>query len=132
MNIAVTVDGLADLLADLETLPERAAEKFPGVVSRGALQIKTDWRRRWSPVGQAPHNLPHVVRGIGYDLDRHGTEYSAEIGVARTNPQASLAHFPEFGSVNNAPLPGGAPALRAEAPKFVRAVAEVAEELLRG
>jgi hypothetical protein len=132
VDVKVTVAGLADLLADLESLPARAEEKFPGVVSRGALQIKTDWRRRWSPVGRAPHNLPHVVRGIGYDTDHTPPRYSAEVGVARSNPQASLAHFPELGSPKNAPLPGGLPALLAEAPKFVRAVAEVAEDLLRG
>lgn len=132
MGVTVTVTGLDDLIRDLESLPARAAEKFPGVVSRGALQIKADWKRRWTPVGRAPHNLPHVARGIGYDLDRSGTQYSAEIGVARTNPQASLAHFPEFGSIKNAPLPGGAPALRTEAPKFVRAVADLAEKLLSG
>lgn len=132
MGVTVTVTGFDDLIRDLESLPERAAAKFPGVVSRGALQIKTDWRRRWTPVGAPPHQLPHVVRGIGYDMDRKGTRYSAEIGVARTNPQASLAHFPEFGSIKNAPLPGGSPALRAEEPKFLRAVAELAEQLLSG
>lgn len=129
--MGVVVVGLDDLLADLESLPARAADKFPGVVSRGALAIKTDWRRRWSPIVTG-HNLPHLAAGIGYDTDRHGTRYSAEIGVSRQNSQSSLAHFPEFGSINNAPHPGGLPALLAEEPRFVQAVADLAEELLRG
>jgi hypothetical protein len=130
--VGVTVTGLDKLIRDLEALPARAQKEFPGVLSRGALQIKQDWRRRWSPVGAPPHQLPHVRRGIGYDLHRKGTRFLAEIGVARSNPQASLAHFPEFGSVNNAPLPGGAPALRAETPKYIKAVGDLAEKLLSG
>lgn len=130
--MGVTVTGLDELLDDLESLPARAQEQFPGVLSRGALQIKLDWKRRWSPVGAAPHQLPHVVRGIGYDLYRHGTNLSAEIGVSRRNPQASLAFFAEFGLPTQAPHPGGAPALRTEAPKYVKAVADLAEKLLSG
>lgn len=128
------VTGLAELLADLEALPEKAPSEFRKVVSRGALQVKADWRRRWSPIAAAPHNAPHLARGVGYDLDtdRAGTHFDAEIGVHRRNPQAPLAHFPEFGSVRNAPTPGGAPALKVEAPKFTRAVAELAERLLSG
>ena len=52
--------------------------------------------------------------------------------MARSNPQASLAHFAENGSPTSAPYPGGLPALRTEAPKFVRAVGELAVKLLNG
>jgi hypothetical protein len=129
----VTVTGLDELVDALESLPARAPAKFRLVVSRGALNIKLDWRRRWSPIALAPHNAPHLARGIGYDTDeRAGVHFEAEIGVAATNPQAPLAHFPEYGSVRNAPSPGGLPALLAEEPRFVRAVAEAAEELLDG
>lgn len=131
--MGVKVAGLDELLHDLEALPARAQEQFPGVLGRGGLQIKLDWKRRWSPhIAAAPHHLPHVVRGIGYDVDRKGTKYTVEVGVSRRNPQASLAHFAELGSPTSAPYPGGLPALRTEAPKFVRAVAELAEKLLRG
>lgn len=130
--MGVTVTGLDELLADLDSLPERAQKEFPGVLSRGALQIKLDWKKRWSPVAAAPHDLPHVARGIGYDVDRHGTRFEAEIGVSKRNPQASLAHFAEFGSPTSAPYPGGKPALKTEAPKYTRAVADLAEKLLSG
>jgi HK97 gp10 family phage protein len=130
--VGVTVTGLDELLADLDSLPARAQKEFPGVVSRGALQIKLDWKRQWSPVHTAPHQLPHLARGIGYDLARRGTHFSAEIGVAKSNPQSPLAHFAEFGSINNPPHPGGAPALRREAPKYSKAVADLAEKLLSG
>lgn len=130
------VTGLAELLADLEGLPEKAPAEFRKVVSKGALNIKADWRRRWTPIARAPHNAPHLARGVGYDLDqdRAGTHIEAEIGVHRANPQASLAHFPEFGDASSRtpPTPGGAPALRVEAPKFTKAVADLAERLLSG
>lgn len=130
--MGVTVTGLDELLADLDSLPERAQKDFPGVLSRGALQIKLDWKRRWSPIAAAPHHLPHVTRGIGYDLHRQGTRFEAEIGVAKSNPQASLAHFAELGSPTSPPFPGGWPALKTEAPKYTRAVADLAEKLLSG
>jgi hypothetical protein len=131
--MGVRVTGIDELLADLDALPVDAPAKFRKVVSKGALNVKTSWRRRWSPIALAPHNAPHLARGVGYDTsEEHGTQFSAEIGVAASNQQAPLAHFPEFGSVRNAPTPGGAPALDEEEPRFVRAVAEVAEELLDG
>lgn len=130
--MGVTVTGLDDLIDDFDALPERSFDGFARVLGRGSMNIKADWKRRWSPVGGAPHHLPHVARGIGYDVDRDGTHFEAEIGVTKRNPQASLAHFPEFGSVNNAPMPGGAPALRTEAPKYTKAVADLAEKLLSG
>jgi hypothetical protein len=131
--MGVRVTGFDELLADLESLPARAAPAFRRVVAKGAVNIKMSWRRRWSPIARAPHNAPHLARGVGYDTsERGGVHFEAEIGVHPANPQAPLAHFPEFGSVRNAPTPGGAPALDEEEPRFVRAVAEVAEELLDG
>lgn len=127
------VTGMNELLADLDSLSARATPAFRKVVARGAVNVKKSWRRRWTPVGQAPHNLPHITRGIGYDTsERGGVHFEAEIGVAASNPQAPLAHFPEFGSIKNAPLPGGWPALLEEEPRFVNAVAEVADQLLDG
>lgn len=131
--MGVRVVGLDDLLRDLDAIPVEGPKRFRKVVAKGAFNIKLDWRRRWSPrIGGGGQNLPHIVRGIGYETDEKGTTFSAEIGVAANNPQAPLAHFPEFGSIKNAPNPGGAPALAEEAPRFVQAVADVAVDLLEG
>ena len=127
------IHGMAELLAHLEAIPAEAEKKFGRVVGRGAMNIKADWKRRWSPrIGGGLEHLPHVVRGIGYDTTERATHFLAEIGVIKTNPQASLAHFAEMGSINNAPNPGGLPALRAEDPRFVQAVQDAAVELLEG
>ena len=132
--MGVKVTGLDELIRDLEAIPEKGGKKFGAVVGKGATNVKRDWQRRWSPrIGGGPENLPHVVRGIGYDrVPDRGTHFEAEIGVSRRNPQASLAHFAEMGSVRNAPIPGGLPALLTEDPKFVQAVADAAVELLEG
>ena len=132
--MGVKVTGLDELIRDLEALPEKAPKKFAAVVGRGATNVKRGWQRRWSPrIGGGPENLPHVVRGIGYDrVPETGTHFEAEIGVSKRNPQASLAFFAELGSVNNAPHPGGLPSLLEEEPRFVQAVADTAVELLEG
>jgi hypothetical protein len=130
--MGVKVTGLDALIRDLEQVPAKAPDKFGRVIGRGAMNIKAAWKRRWSPVGAAPHQLPHVARGIGYDTTERATYFFADIGVSKRNPQASLAHFPEFGSINNAPLPGGSPSLREEDPRFVKAVGDAAIELLEG
>jgi len=129
----VKVTGLDELIHDLEQLPVDGPPKFRAVVSKGALNIKTAWRARWSPrIGGGGQNLPHIVRGIGYDLDETATNFHADIGVDPLNPQAPLAHFPELGSIRNAPNPGGLPSLLEEEPRFVDAVADAAVELLEG
>lgn len=130
--MGVVVRGLDEFVRDLESLAERARRRFPKVVSRGALNIKTDWRARWDAIKQPRTHIPHLVDGIGYDTDDSPPEWSASIGVARSNSQAPLAHLLEFGSVNNPPYPGGQASLDDEEPRFVQAVAEAAEELLDG
>lgn len=73
-----------------------------------------------------------MVRYIGYDLREKGATFTAHVGVSRASSQASLAHFAEYGLINQAPHPGGWPALHAEAPKFIKAAGDVAVELLEG
>ncbi len=131
--MGVTVVGLDELIHDLERVQSDGPPKFRKVVAKGARNIKVEWKRRWLPrIGGGAMNLPHIVRGIGYDTDETATTFSAEIGVSRTNSQAPLAHFPEYGSIKNAPNPGGLPSLLEEEPRFVRAVADAAVDLLEG
>lgn len=127
MSRSVRIVGMDELIRDLEEFPEKSRPGFKRVVAKGALNIKMAWRKRWLPeIGKPPQNLPHVVRGIGYDTDETSHSFSAEIGVIATNPQASLAFFPEYGSINNPPMPGGQPSLDEEDPRFVDAVADAA------
>lgn len=124
--------GLTALIRDLETLAERAEETFPKVVSKGALNIKTDWRAGWNAIKRYPTHIPHIVSGIGYDTDDSPPEWSASVGVDAANRQAFLAHILEYGTVHNAPYPAGQAALDAEEPLFVKAVGDAGVDLLEG
>jgi len=114
----------------LDSLPERAAREFRKVVSKGALNIKTEWRATWEASKRFPTHIPYLVQGIGYDVDEDVWLFSAEIGVSARNRQQHIAHLLEYGSIHNAPIPGGQMALDAEQPRFVEAVEALGEKLL--
>jgi hypothetical protein len=112
-------DGLAGLIADFEREVKLAPGEARKVVAKGAINVTSDWRKRWSGHAHAPR-LPYAV---GYDLNWFlGGKIEAEIGPDKDKPQGALGNLFEYGSVNNAPIPGGAPALEAERPKFEKAM----------
>lgn len=128
--MGTTTHGMDEWLHVLDTLEERAAREFPKVVSKGALNIKRDWRAGWDAIKHVRTHIPHIVSGIGYDTSREGWVFSAEIGVAASNRQAFLAHILEYGTLHSAPHPAGQMALDAEEPRFIQACADIAEKLL--
>lgn len=126
MKITVTTAGDAELLAVLHDAGRDVVPEVEKVAARGALQVKRDWADRWRGLAHAPA-LP---RAVSYDVDVRGTRVDAEIGPDKARRQGALGNLLEFGSVNNAPRPAGAPALAAEAPRFEAALATVGERLL--
>jgi hypothetical protein len=114
-------DGLNMLVAELEHAARVAPDEARKVTQKGALNIKTDWRRRWSGFAHAPA-LPYA---IGYDTQVRGRQVEAEIGPDKDKRQGALGNVFEYGTVKNAPIPGGAPALEAERPKFERALGDL-------
>lgn len=113
-------------IADLRRAAVEIEEQGEQVVSKGALNIKTDWKEHWD--GYA--HLPHLPRAINYDVQRDGGTVEASIGPVRGELQAGLAPYIEYGTVNNPPLPGMEPAVDEEEPRFERAVADLGEKLL--
>lgn len=111
-------NGLHSLAAELAHAAAVAPAESGKVVAKGAVNIKKDWRKRWTGFPHAPA-LPYA---IGFDLRFHGVESEAEIGPDKDRPQGALGNLLEYGSVKNAPIPGGAPALEAERPKFEKAL----------
>jgi hypothetical protein len=124
--IRIEGEGFDDLAALLRTASNRAPEEARKVASKGALQIKNDWRRRWSGLAHAPA----IPFAIGYDVRSSGGTVEAEIGPDKAKRQGALGNLLEYGSIHNAPIPGGAPALRAEGPKFTKALEDMAVRLL--
>lgn len=102
-------------------------EEVKKVTGRGCNNIKQEWKRRWSGHAHLPH-LPHT---INYDVTRKGDIITGEVGPDRLKGgQAPLAAIIEYGQGANAPIPGGAPALEMEAPRYERALANLGVELL--
>ncbi|MET7395619.1 hypothetical protein ABZS66_19225 [Dactylosporangium sp. NPDC005572] len=95
-------------------------------MTKGALNIKNDWRQRWSGIAHAPALGSAVTFDVFYTL----TAVNAEIGPDKQRRQGALANLIEFGSENNAPIPGGLPALQTEEPKFALALEGVPMKLL--
>lgn len=123
---SVTVHGMDELIAALRSADRQALPQGKKVVSKGSLNVKKDWAGRWQGLAHAPA-LP---RAVTYDLDTAGDVVSGEIGPDKSRRQGSLGNLLEFGSMNNAPHPGGLPALEAEEPRFVENVGDLGVKLL--
>lgn len=115
-------DGLQMLIADFRREAAVAPAEARKVVQKGLLNIKNDWRQRWSGYPHAPR-LPYAIT---YDSKQLGGRIEGEVGPDKDRPQGSLGNLFEYGSIKNAPIPGGAPALRTEQPKFERAMEALA------
>lgn len=129
---------LAALLQDLVNAPARITPAVTAVVVKGALNIKTDMRTRFTEQ-RVGNYLPHFARSITYDLIPEGNIVSAEIGPVSAEMQGDMGAAIEYGSVTrrnsaggkvNAPMPFAYPSLDAEEPKFLAALAVVAETVL--
>jgi hypothetical protein len=123
----VRVEGVDALTESFDRIVGEIPKTLQGVVKRGAQNIKTDWRRRWSGIKHAPR-LPY---SITYDTHVSGSRVWAEIGpVDGPEKQGFLGRIIEYGGIHSGPIPGGIPAADAEAPRFERAVADAVAELV--
>jgi hypothetical protein len=96
------------------------------VVAKGALNIKTDARRRVTGLKHAPA----YPSSITYDSHEVAGSAWAEIGPDKQRRQGALGNLLEYGSVKNAPRPHMRPAAEAERPKFEAAMQSLAEKAL--
>lgn len=108
-----------------------ADREFRRVVSKGALNVKLDWARRWAALGR---HLPHIGRSISYDVRSSGSVHTAEIGPDKTRAQGPLGTIIEDanGAARNRATHAGNRAGRAEESKFVRAAGDAAVEAAGG
>lgn len=119
-------NGLETLIAELTEEARRAPAEVRKVTAKGALNVKKDWQRRWSGIAHAP-TIPYTIT---YDSHETATGGWAEIGPDKSKQvgggphrtPGNLGTLLEYGSANNAPIPGGLPALQAEQPRFERAL----------
>lgn len=97
------------------------------VVVRGALNVKRDAVQL---ISGHPRSR-HYPQSISYEVEVDAARVSAEIGPDKSRTQGALGNILEYGTSKNAPLPHLGPALLAEEPRYVKALAdEVARSLL--
>lgn len=122
--------GLDGLAADLDRVVRAAPGEVRKVQQKGSLNIKKDWQARWSGHRRI-RMLPNTVT---YDTRQTADKVTSEIGPERGRRGAALANLIEyeFGGIHSAPIPGGAPALEAEKPRYEKALSDLQVRLLEG
>ena len=125
-EISIDAHEVRELAADFTRIPGELSRHAIPVLSKGALDIKNQMRESFEVSGNA--GFKYVGRTVSYDLHTEGNELSAEIGP--TKPEGALANVAIFGT----PRGGGTvadprEALEAEAPRFEKALADLAEAL---
>lgn len=123
------MSAVAEWADDLDRLADTIVDEARPVMSKGALNVKTQWRQLWS---HHPR-IRHLPWQITYDLGSDETDAWAVIGpVSDPGTQGPLGNIIEDGTLHSAPIPGGRPAMDAEAPRLERALADLGEKILAG
>lgn len=125
-GFSVDTSDLDKLAASLVRATAATVPAVDAVVAKGALNIKTDAARRASGLAHAPA----YPRSITYDTFHTPRTSQAVIGPDKDRRQGALGNILEYGTIKNAPVPHLGPALDAEAPKFEKALGDVAATLL--
>lgn len=115
-------------IAELGRVPKELHDEVVKVGEKGALNIKRDWTQAWS----GHSYIAPLSRSVSYDRRFRGTDVEWEIGPDKGRAQGPLGNIIEFGSVKNAPIPGGLPALDREAPRTEKAISDVLGKVLGG
>jgi hypothetical protein len=123
VNIEIDVQGAEELADDLLDIPEEVRPKVRAVVSKGALNIKKDMRAEAKSGG----SYKHFHRSIDYDLIG---DLEAEIGPDKSRVQGALGNILYFGTSKNSPVLDINGPLNREEPRFLRALGDVAEDIL--
>lgn len=119
---------LERLAADMAKAGPLVVRDVRGVVAKGALNVKNDWRRRAKRTARdTSRAYPY---SITYDVAIGAHVVAAEVGPDKGKRQGPLGNLIEFGSVNNPPTLDGQKALDAEEPKFLAAMQALAERAL--
>jgi HK97 gp10 family phage protein len=122
----IRIEGLKELVADLDKATSRALAEVRAIVEKGANNIKKDAVGRVSGLAHAPA----YPRSIGYDIGYQIGAVAAQIGPDKNRRQGALGNILEYGTANNPPRPHLAPALRAEEPRYTSALEALAAKLL--
>lgn len=121
-------DDLRSLAADLSAAPRRAQREAVSVTESAALRLKNGWKDNARQT--SGRHAPAYPDSITYDFLLSLSGPAVEVGPDKNRRQGALGNLLEFGSVRNPPHNDGGRALRDEAPKFEKALAEAALDAL--
>jgi hypothetical protein len=125
LNFVTTeIKHLADSITKASAIAPADAAK---VVTKGAVNIKADARRRVTGIKHAPA-YPLAIDFDPVHVNPIGA--STTIGPDKDKRQGALGNILEFGTVKNAPIPHMAPAAEAEEPRFVKAMEDLSVKAL--
>lgn len=120
------ISGLNELIADLTDAPRKVQRGVDRVVDTGAKRMRDDWRQRAS----GSRHAPLYPKSITADSEWKRGAYVAEVGPDKSLPQGALGNLLTFGSVNNPPSGDDIAVADAEAPKFEKAMTDLADGAL--
>lgn len=126
MDVYFDSPELVKLLQDLVDAPARIGPALEGVISKGALNIKTAARA----AAPNPHHANLYRNSITYTLTTEGAVTSAEVGPDKDLPQGALGNLLEFGSAKGFVQPHLVPAWEVEAPKTEEHIGNAAVQVL--
>lgn len=125
-SVSVDTSELQKLSASFAGAGARLPGEARAVVSKGALNIKTDTREH---VSDDPY-WKRLEQTVNYDLTGNAVHSSATVGYDDEG-QGELAGIYEFGSVKRAPHPTLIPAFEREAPRFEKAMGDLAAKAVQ-
>lgn len=121
-------DDLRDLVSTLEQASGAVAKDVAAVVKKGAQNVKEQMVRDSSGISHAPH----FPGSISYDVEGDGRFGAVEavIGPDKNRTQGALGNILAFGTSRNAPVFSIMNGLDQEAPRFEKALADLAAKAL--
>lgn len=112
------------LSASIAAVAGKLPAQTRAAVSKGALNIKNDTREN---VSDSPY-WKRLAATVNYDLTGNAFHSTATIGYDDVG-QGELAGIYEFGSSKRAPHPTLIPAFEREAPRFEKAMGDIAAKV---
>lgn len=128
--MGVDVSQLRKLISDLDGVPRQVTRQVPGVVKKGATNIKKSMQSDF----RGSRHFGQIARSINFDVSADADGFEAEIGPDKSIPKAggALAVIAYWGGANGG---GGtvrdpAHALEDEGDNFEKALSDLLGDVL--
>ena len=126
-DVSIDMSEVREFAADLTRIPGELSRHAIPVLSKGALNIKKTMAADF--LASSNKGFRYVGSTVNYDLETDGGELVAEVGPDK-DLSGNLANVAIFGTARGGgTVADPVEALDAEAPRFEKALADLAEEL---